>query len=60
MLQGSGLHENGSLFKVIAMEKEGEASIKHKQGCGKECQTTIIIAASVSSTTAKPPTFCSQ
>jgi hypothetical protein len=31
----SGLHENGSPLKIVAMEKEVQASIMHKHGFGK-------------------------
>ena len=35
---GSGSHENGCPFKVIAIEKEGQTRIMHEQGFGeREC-----------------------
>ncbi len=35
---GSGSHENGRSFKVVAMEKKVQTSIVHEQGFGeREC-----------------------
>ncbi len=37
-LSGSGSHENGRSFKVVAMEKKVQTSIVHEQGFGeREC-----------------------